>query len=124
MAQATEVADLPTDRANERLTLIFDSEEAEVPITGKRYRETTYYLTDGELVVQQYSEAYNYVEEEMVCTGDFTFRFELADDGVTVDHDGRTWRNYAGERFVDLLNCRFPHAEIGPEHVQYEGDQK
>jgi len=61
----------------------------------------------GELYLKLKEYSLTHYEKDRVKVVDDTQSYPLADDGQTVAHDGRRWKDYAEARFKRLNNKRF-----------------
>jgi hypothetical protein len=85
-------------------------------------RTVTYVRNSGELVVHEYTEAHIGHCDEWHTEDDYTHTFELADDNVTVAHDGREWDEYAEQRARELTNTRWHQLRSGKYNTISERD--
>jgi hypothetical protein len=76
-------------------------------------RTIAYVRSGGELVVHEHTESYVPHNSEWREIDDYSHHFDLADDNVTVEHDGRTWDKYAEQRARELTNTRWRNLRTG-----------
>jgi hypothetical protein len=112
-------------RGNNRLTETVERVNADkIVVTHKKHhtpkygdigeyvdwqRTIQYIRSDGELVIHENSETYHVGKDDMVTVGKspYSHSFDLCDDNETVEHDGRTWVEYAKGRSKELTNTRW-----------------
>lgn len=70
-------------------------------------RQFSAWRSDGRLYLKLEEYSLTHYEKDRVKVVDDTQSYPLADDGETVEHDGREWREYTEGRFERLNSKRF-----------------
>jgi len=81
------------------LTLKFEKHGAE--------RVFDVWRSDGEVYLNLREYSLTSINSDREKVVDSTVNYPLADDGVTVEHNGENWQEYAETRFNRLNNKRF-----------------